>query len=80
MELLTVSNVAARLHRSEGTVRRWADSGRLKTFVRLADGSRLFRERDVLSLLDHNPEDCKDAQVTSPARSSCTPAQRRRRR
>lgn len=79
MELLTVSNAAARLRRSEGTVRRWADSGRLKTFVRLADGSRLFRERDVLSLLDHNPEDCKDEQATSPARSSGTPAQQRRR-
>ncbi len=80
MELLTVSNAAARLRRSEGTVRRWADSGRLKTFVRLADGSRLFRERDVLSLLDHNPEDCNDEQATSPARSAASSAQRRRRR
>ncbi len=50
MELLTVSNVAARLHCSEGTVRRWANSGRLRIFVRLADGSRLFRERDVLAV------------------------------
>ena len=52
MELLTVSNAAARLHCSEGTVRRWATSGRLRIFVRLADGSRLFRESDVLALLD----------------------------
>lgn len=80
MELLTVSNAAARLRCSEGTIRRWADSGRLKTFVRLADGSRLFRERDVLALIDLIAEECKDEQATPLSRSSCTSSQRRRRR
>ena len=51
MKLLTVSNAAARLRRSEATVRRWADSGRLKVFARLADGSRLFRESEVVPLV-----------------------------
>ena len=52
MELLTVSNAAQRLGRSEGTIRRWADSGRLKLAVRLADGSRLFRKSDVEALVE----------------------------
>ena len=52
MKLLTVSRAAARLGRSEGTVRRWADSGQLKLFTRLANGSRLFRECDVAALAD----------------------------
>lgn len=51
MELLTVSNAAQRLGRSESTIRRWADSGRLKLAVRLADGSGLFHESDVAAVI-----------------------------
>ena len=52
MTLFTVSNAAARLNKSEGTIRRWADNGRLHVFVRLSDGTRLFKESDVLALLN----------------------------
>ena len=52
MKLLTVSQAAHRLARSEGTVRRWADSGRLPIATRLSDGTRLFAVRDVTALAE----------------------------
>jgi excisionase family DNA binding protein len=52
MRLLTVSETAHRLQRSEGTIRRWADSGRLPVAARLADGTRLFAVRDVAALAE----------------------------
>lgn len=61
MKLLTVSNTAALLQCSEGTVRRWANVGRLQVYVRLADGSRLFRESDVRELARQ-----RDAASTRP--------------
>ena len=47
MNLLTVSGAAQRARKSEETIRRWADSGRLTLAARLADGTRLFYPRDV---------------------------------
>jgi excisionase family DNA binding protein len=46
-QLLSVGGAAHRLGRSERTIRKWADAGRLEVFTRLADGSRLFRESVV---------------------------------
>jgi hypothetical protein len=50
MRLITVSGAAGKLGKSEGTIRTWADSGRLRVFARLADGTRLFAESDVMAL------------------------------
>ena len=49
--LLTVSNAAQRLGKSEDTIRRWADTGLLGC-VRLGNGTRLFRLADVERLVD----------------------------
>ena len=49
-KLLSVSNTAQRLGKSEDTILRWADSGRLEC-IRLADGTRLFRSTDIDALL-----------------------------
>ena len=77
MELLTVSNAAQRLGRSESTIRRWADSGRLKLAVRLADGSRLFHENDVAAVIARQGGNALlevsgrcDPEATRPAPSS----------
>ena len=44
--ILTISGAARLLERSEGTVRIWADSKKLRS-VRASNGTRLFREHDV---------------------------------
>lgn len=45
--LLTVGGAARRKRKAEATIRRWANTGRLPVAMRLADGTRLFRESDV---------------------------------
>ncbi|MFO7266234.1 MAG: helix-turn-helix domain-containing protein [Limnochordales bacterium] len=47
---LTLSDVAAMLGVHEGTVRRWADSGRLPSY-RTPGGHRRFRREDVIAFL-----------------------------
>jgi excisionase family DNA binding protein len=49
MDLLTVGSVARALRVSEGTVRNWADAGRLPA-QRLENGVRLFHRDDVARL------------------------------
>jgi excisionase family DNA binding protein len=49
--LLTTSGAAHRLRVAEGTVRRWADTGRLRIVARLHDGSRLFSAVEVEALM-----------------------------
>jgi excisionase family DNA binding protein len=46
-QLATVCEAARDLEKSEATIRKWADSGRLPVAARLADGTRLFRREDI---------------------------------
>ena len=59
---LTVSQVAARLAVSAGTVRRWADSGALESF-RTPGGQRRYRVTD----LDKFIESWKETPVADAA-------------
>jgi len=48
-QLYTVSGAAHRLLKAESTIRRWSNTGRLPIAQRLADGTRLFREVDLIA-------------------------------
>jgi excisionase family DNA binding protein len=45
--LLTVSDAARSLGVSEGTIRAWADNGRLACVRTIGNGSRLFHQKDI---------------------------------
>jgi excisionase family DNA binding protein len=49
MALLTVSDAARRIGVASGTVRLWADTGKLKS-IRTLSGLRLFQDTDVEAL------------------------------
>lgn len=50
--MLTIRQVAAFLHVSISTVRRWSDKGMLKCYHIGSRGDRRYRRRDVLQFLE----------------------------